>query len=100
MCQNGTLVAHWRNPPTMPALPPFPHRIPSTSPPYPLPTERGGKVGIRRGYRTLSVPLRHSFGTVLGVRDVRKQAGMAHLWMKPFSLTFGRVRVQSLRLKV
>jgi len=39
-------MAHSRNPPAMP-VPPL---SPTVSPPPPLPTERGGKVGIRKGY--------------------------------------------------
>jgi hypothetical protein len=43
--------------------PPFPLHTPSTSPPYPLPTQRGDKVGIRWGYGApRSVPLWHSSG--------------------------------------
>ena len=62
------------------AGPPFPHRIPSTSPPC-------GAWGY--GGDTVALSVCH-VGTVRGVRDARKPVGMAQSWHSPGESDFAR----------
>ena len=83
MCQNGTLEALLDDT----GAPPFPHRVPSVSPPCPLPTRPGA----------LSVPFWHSSGCPRHPRACKRQVRLMGSHSNPFSLTRRGLNFNGLR---